>query len=285
MFNQAQFSEQELADLPASQRAALEMVQGGEYTGESSNDTSAEAAVVLNEERREIEIPEVDVEDTAAGKPAWGAPMRAVALPKGVPGAHFRDAIAGAYREYMETGTWTNEGVVKWTNLTNAQVARVATTPEFKAALAIRGVVGGSSGLTAEQDHALMVLTAPDGQSLDKKLKQLKISHAKYRAWMKHSAFRKAMETVTQGYLHDNAQSLVMLEALSNNGDLKAIQYKHLLNGTFDPNRQQNIDAQALISEVFTILVQEVSDASTIERIASRLQGLNNQPKTIEGKS
>lgn len=253
------------------------------YTGESSNDTAARDAIELSKESREVIIPEVSVEDTASGKPAWGAPLRAIQLPKGVPAEEFRSCLAAAYYSYMETGRYDNEELVARTGLTGAQVARCAATPEFKRALAIRGVDAQASGLTAEQDHAILVLTTPDGKSLTQKLKQLRVSHAKYQAWMKNKAFKAAMDSVTNGMLHENSQSLVMLEALSQTGDLKAIQYKHLLNGTFNPNRQDMVDMQALITNVFTVIARHVKDPEQLKNIAGELQALGSERKVIEG--
>ena len=252
------------------------------------------SGITVDEDAREVLVPVMSPEETAANTNAGGKPLVAVKIPDNISPKHFRKLLGNAYASYMELGSWTNEDLVSRSGLPAGTVARIATSREFRAALKARGVAyKNTSGLTAEQDMVLQILTNPDGRTLPQKLKQAGITMTKYRAWMKQVGFRRAFENATNGMLSDNNPGLVALFGLAAGGDLNAIKYQHLLNGTYDPNRQDKIDAVALVAQVFNVISRHVRDSDALTAIAAELQlivqkieqpvaGQVAPPKTIE---
>ena len=253
--------------------------------GTISQDTKG-SGMTLHSDTSTVVVPHMTVDELDRKVPPKGHELVQIKIPHGVGNDKFAKCLAAAYFAYLENGTFSNEDIAERTGYSNALVARVVTTKEFKAALRLRGVrVKPTQGLTAEQDIALQVLTNPDGKALPIKLKQAGISYTKYRAWMKQVGFRRAMENLTNGMLHDNNGALVALEGLAVGGNLNAIQYKHLLNGMYDPNRQDKIDAQALVSNIFRIITMYVTDPVALNQIAAEMaemvEGGNKSLPTI----
>ncbi|QSJ04808.1 hypothetical protein [Cellulosimicrobium phage DS1] len=243
------------------------------------------SGVRVDENTRELLVPEMSADETAENTPARGRQLLRVRPPHGVPLDKFRLVVSNAFALYQLHGAFGTDSLVERTGLTPGIVGKIVTSAEFKIALETRGVAVDPEvrGLTVEQEQALLILTDPTAGPLSKKLKAIGWSYAKYKSNMKHAPFAEQMRGVTEQTLADNSDSFVVLEALALNGDLNAIKYKHLLNGTYDPNRQQNIDVVAIISTVFEAVTKHVKDPEVLQGLAQDLQGIaravGNQPQ------
>lgn len=231
-------------------------------------------------------VPHLTQEELERNTPSRGKKMVAVKPPAGVSVQTFYLLLSNTYALYVLNGAYNNEDLQVRTGVAPGTIATVLSSAEFKYALRLRGIEPNATGLTTEQDYALLTLTDPsDGKTLPQKLRALGLSYAKYRAWLKQPAFRMQMEKMTGDLLHNNIDSLVQLESLANQGDLGAIKYKHELNGLYDPNKQNNIDAMALMSLIFEVVARNVKDPVALEGVGKELgeiaQQLKLEPKQI----
>lgn len=234
-------------------------------------------------ETKEVLVPLMTQEDVETNTPAFGKQMVAIRVPDGVSLVSFKTLLSNAYALYVTTGSYTVEQLVARTNYSDGIVRRTITTPEFTQALRTRGVVPNATGLTEEQEKVLLILTdTTDNKTLTQKLKRAGISYAKYRAWCKNKAFKTYLDTVTDGLLNNNVDSLVQLERLANNGDLGAIKFKFALNGLYDPNKQNNIDIMALMGKMLEIISLHVKDPEALQGVAKDLGELAQELKLVE---
>jgi hypothetical protein len=231
------------------------------------------SGVEVDPNTKELLVPQMTEDETSANKPAYGKHLLRVRPPKGVPLDKFQLCVSNAFALYQLSGNFDVDKVVERSGLTPGLVGKVLRSEQFTVALRARGVHVDPEirGLTTEQEQALVLLTDPTAGPLKAKLKALGWSYSKYQAQFKHPAFKEAMEGITEHTLAQNSDSLVVLEALALNGDLNAIKYKHLLNGTYDPNRQNNIDIMAVISTVFEIVAKHVRDPEILQALGSEL--------------
>lgn len=230
------------------------------------------SGIELDPANREVSVPVMTLAETDNNEPSYGHRMQRVRVPQGVSPETFRLILGNAYAEYMLHGKFTTESVAERSGVAKGRVSRVLASLEFKKALELRGVENHGSGLTVEQDFAVQILSDPaDNRTLSQKLKAIGVSNTVYRTWLKQPLFRDLMESLSADLLANNSDSLVVLERLAGNGDLNAIKYKHLLNGTYDPNKQTNVDIMGIMTTVFEIVAAHVKDASTLEAIASEL--------------
>lgn len=231
-------------------------------------------------------VPVLTPEELERNTPSRGKNMVKVKAPAGVSVHTFYTLLSNAYALYLTEGNYGNDALQSRTGLAPGIISKVLASPEFKYALRTRGVEPTSTGLTTEQDYVLLALTDPsDGKTLQQKLRALGVSYTKYRAWMKQPVFKAQVDRLTQDLLHNNVDSLVQLEKLAVAGDLSAIKYKHELNGLYDPNKQNNIDAMALISLVFEVVARHVNNPVALQGIGAELgqiaQELKLGPKQI----
>lgn len=249
------------------------------------------SGVRVDTKTHELLIPEMSADETAENTPARGRQLLRVRPPSGVPLDKFRLVVSNAYALYQLHGAYGTDSLVERTGLTPGIVGKIVTSAEFKIALEARGVAVDPKvrGLTVEQEQALLILTDPTMGPLKTKLKKIGWTYAKYKSQMKHAAFAQQMSGIVEQTLADNNDSIVVLEGLILNGDLNAIRYKHLLNGTYDPHRQQNVDALAIISAVFEAVTKHVKDPEILAALAGDLQGIARtvaptpQQKLLEG--
>lgn len=234
----------------------------------------------------EVLVPHMSTEELGRNEPSRGKKMVAIKPTPGIGVQTFYTLLSNAYALYVTEGTYSNDALQQRTGFAPGTITKTLASPEFKRALSLRGVKPTASGLTTEQDYVLLALTDPsDGKTLQQKLRSLGVSYAKYRGWMKQPLFKMQIDSMTQGLLHDNTASLVQLEKLAGEGDLPAIKYKHELNGLYDPNKQNSIDALALMSLLFEVVSRHVNDSVALAGIAQELgevaQQLKLEPKQI----
>lgn len=253
-------------------------VDEDEYIAISDEPVKAKEGAIQNSgieigRDKTVLVPHLTVDETNRNTPANGKGMVPIKAPHGTGTETFYKLLSNAYALYVTTGSYDNEGLQRRTGMTEASIAKVIASPEFKRAMSVRGVVPNASGLTLEQDYALQKLTDPsDGKNLQAKLKQLGVSYSKYRAWMKQPVFKAVIESYTNDVLYDNNPSMVQLAKKAGEGDLAAIKYLHELNGTYDPNRQTNIDFMQMLQLVIEIIFRHVKDADTLKALDSDLK-------------
>jgi hypothetical protein len=226
-------------------------------------------------EGNEVLVPHMEPGELARNQPSRGKGMVPIKAPVGVSIENFYTLLSNAYALYVTEGKYDNETLQRRTGFTETLIAKVIETPDFRRALRLRGVEPAATGLTTEQDYAIMVLTDPsDGKTLSQKLKVLGISYAKYQGWLKNPVFKSHIDRVTESILANNADALTQLERAASEGDMAAIKFKLELNQRYDPNKQQNIDAMALMSMLFQIVATHVRDEAALEGIGTDLQRL-----------
>lgn len=226
-------------------------------------------------EGNEVLVPHMEPDELARNTPSRGKGMVPIKAPPGVSIENFYTLLSNAYALYVTEGKYDNETLQRRTGFTETLIAKVIETPDFRRALRLRGVEPAATGLTTEQDYAIMVLTDPsDGKTLSQKLKMLGISYAKYQGWLKNPVFKSHLDRVTESILANNADALTQLERAASEGDMAAIKFKLELNRRYDPNKQNNIDSMALMSMLFQIVATHVRDEAALEGIGNDLQRL-----------
>lgn len=226
-------------------------------------------------------VPVMTEDDNANNVAPTGKRMARISTPNGVGIDVFRRALGNAYAQYRLTGAYTPEHISESCGISTAKAATIVGSPEFRTAMRARGAYTDSTGLTSEQDIALIVLTDPtDGRTLQQKLKSLGITFATFAAWKKQPTFAKYYNGTINEILNDNSDSLMVVEQLGLSGNLSAIQYKHLLNGFYNPKQQDNVDLMAFITTVFDVLSRHVKDGEVLKAIASDLKGVIERKPT-----
>lgn len=218
-------------------------------------------------------VPHVSPEETERNAPSYGKKMVAVRAPEGVSVSTFYDLLSNAYALYVTEGAYDADRLVVRTGAAPGIVAKTLASPQFKHALRMRGVVPNATGLTNEQDYFLLVATDPsDGRTLQQKMRALDVSYAKYRAWMRQPVFRSQIEAYSNGLLMDNTASITQLARLAGEGDLNAIKYMHTLNGTYNPDRQNQFDAMQVMSMMLDVIARHVKDPAALSAIAGDMR-------------
>lgn len=277
------------AEKKEAKRAARAPVEVYEYEGESFEPVKIKPGAIQNSgfvegaDGKSVLIPHMSSEQLAENEPAQGKGLVRVRAPEGIGQQTFLTLLSNAYALYVLEGTYSNDSLQRRTGMVPGTIAKVLNSPEFKHALKIRGVELNATGLTHEQELCLQILTDPsDGKTLGQKLKLAGVTYAKYRAWMKQPIFKLQMDTLTAGLLSSNADALVQLDRLANEGDLGAIKFKFELNGLYDPNKQQNIDIVAMMGKMLEIITKYVRDPETLNNVAGELGQLAQDLKIGE---
>jgi hypothetical protein len=126
--------------------------------------------------------------------------------------------------------------------------------------------------------NVLMDLT--DTRPTKKKLQDIGVKTAQYQAWLKDPAFQDYLKQRAEGLLGDiQHEAALALADKVMAGDMKAIEYYNEMTGRFvrqsaSGNGTSTHDVQQLIIRVIEIIVDEVPDAETANRIAGRMRGL-----------
>ena len=205
--------------------------------------------------------------------------VRRSPVPDGFSPAMFRHAVAGADLLYRRKGVMPslNELVSSWEDFDKKTIAKIWTTPEFKAALEIRGIkFDVKQGLTAEQLYAIQILQDPtDRRTTKTKLEAVGIPIGKYRAWMRNPVFARAMNEQAEHNLGDSVQmALNKLVANAEAGDQRAIEKILEISGRWNPQQQEVQNARTVVMTMMEILQEELAgDTDRLDRILQRLRG------------
>ena len=235
-------------------------------------------------------VPSVTPLELNTSATSNGKKMVAISVPIGVDALEFRIAVAAAYMQYIAEGTVTFAGISERSKLSENRAALILTTPEFKTACTIRGMVlTGSTGMSVEQDYALQIILDPsDGLTFGRKLAKAGISNSKWQAWLKNPLIKQHYQRVSEGLLADSTPAILGLVGRVAEGDLAAIKFQLELNNRYNPNKQNQIDVLTIMNRIMEVLAIHVTDRDELIAIASKMKEIGEAAgltahRTIEG--
>jgi hypothetical protein len=199
-----------------------------------------------------------------------------VDTPVGYTDSQFRNAVAAAYTFYRQTGKLPSV-----TDLHNTHdridvrtYSGIILTDEFKKALSYRGIEWDeSAGLSLEQQSVLLKLADfTDRRSIGVKLKELGVPMARYQAWLRHPAFRKATNDAAESVLQEAiAPALTALAGKAAAGEDRAIDKVLEISGRWNPNAQSVEDARVVVMTLLEAIIKHVPDADVRKAIMSEV--------------
>ena len=192
-------------------------------------------------------------------------------------------------RKFFLEGTAINaENIIKEWDVTTSRrpdvefVRAYLETEEYKTKL---GLVGAHlrAGLTATQIAVITTLTYPDGKSLPTKLKKHRIPWVTFQGWLKQPKFLEHLKlTAEQALTAAETFSLIQLVNQASAGSPKAMETVLAMTGRWDPANRKQVDAQKMVTLIFQVLDEEITDPALKERIGSRLSMLSSS--TVQGE-
>ena len=137
-----------------------------------------------------------------------------------------------------------------------------------------RGIRWARNGIDERQSLLLSVLTdLTDTRTQAQILRALGIRPSEFQAWLELPEFKKQFHDFTEranGHVKlavDNA-----LNSMAASGNLAAMKYWDVRSGTFDPDRQKNVDVMAVLQGTVEILQDLIKDPLLLQEIARRMQ-------------
>lgn len=215
--------------------------------------------------------------------------FKVMASPEWIEADDFTLIVSGVYHKYTETKRLpTIIELQRLTGVGAALIKRTLESDEFRLAVSARGIPWDNrEGLSATQMLVAQIITNPtDRRELRLKLKQAGVTYPQYRAWMNQPAFSQYMHRITEGMLTDHIPDFnTVLTKKGLAGDLNAIKYINELSGRHDPNRQQVLDLQAVVTSLLDIIQRNVKDPETMKAIAAEFQlTMATKQQTIQGE-
>lgn len=133
-----------------------------------------------------------------------------------------------------------------------------------------------SEALTAEQlVVANTLLDLSDRRSERNKLRDLKVSPAKYTAWKKDPAFAKYMRERAENALNESLPDIHMaLIDVARRGDISGIKLAYEMTGRWSSKTVGDLNIEFLMMKIIEIIQQEISDQDTLIRIADKFAAL-----------
>jgi hypothetical protein len=219
-------------------------------------------------------VPEVTPLELNSSVSSNGKRMIAVKVPDGIDALEFRTALAAAYMQFVMEGSVTNVGVKARSGLSENRVSLILSAPEFRTACTVRGLsLGGSTGLSAEQDYALqIILDTTDGLTVGRKLKKAGISNSKWQAWLKNPLVAAHYSRVSEGLLNDSTPAILQLVAKANEGDLQAIKFMLEVNGRHNPAKSAQIDVLSALNQIMEVIFRNVDDHDALVAISGEMK-------------
>lgn len=166
-------------------------------------------------------------------------------------------------------------------------IGKIVQTVEFQQAIELRGIPWKSDykGITPEQQRVITLITNPtDRRPLGRRLKSAGVSWATYQAWCKQPHFKNYVDKLAEEILQENISTAhTMLTNRVQNGDLNAIKFFYELTGRHDPNRVENVNLRAVITQILEIIQRRVRDPETLQAIASDMSMLGGVTKATNG--
>ena len=153
-------------------------------------------------------------------------------------------------------------------------VAEVFATLAFAAALEEQGIpLSPHPGLSPEQMACLLIymdMTVPMTHA--QKLRACKVTEGQFRGWMRQGEFANRMNQLGGDVLVDAIPiAKQRLGQLVDAGNLPAMTLLFEMTGVHD-RRKETFDINGLLMQIFSILDEEVTDVTTLERIADKIK-------------
>ena len=153
-------------------------------------------------------------------------------------------------------------------------VSEVFATPAFAAALEERGIpLSPHPGLSPEQMACLLIymdMTVPMTHA--QKIRAAKVTEAQFRGWMRQPEFANRMSQLAGDTLVDAIPvAKQRLAQLVDAGNLAAMTLMFEMTGVHD-RRKETFDVNGMLMQVFSILDEEVTDVTTLQRIADKIK-------------
>lgn len=190
----------------------------------------------------------------------------------------FRHIVAAADLLYRKTGRVPdqNEIMSSWEEFDKKTLGKAMASPEFKAALKIRGIeFDEKQGLTAEQLYAIQILQDPsDRRTIKARLEAVGISIGKYRAWMRNPLFASAMNSQAEQNLGDSVNvSINRLIAAADAGEPWAINKVLEMTGRWNPQQQEVQNARTVVLMMMEVIQSKIQDKVLLESILTEVRG------------
>lgn len=200
---------------------------------------------------------------------------------------YFKRVIAATHTAYLTGGRKLPDVRAIATYMGRApkigKIAAVLGTPEFKSAMATRGInwSGKTLGITPEQTYALQIMTDPSHahKQFQTRLKLAGTTYLKWSSWMKEPLFRSAFQSITESNIDESvgvAHTALLSRVAA--GDMRAIEFYYRISGRFDPDREANMNMQAILLSILEILTRRITDETLLEAISSDME------KVIQGE-
>lgn len=231
-------------------------------------------------------VPSLTAEETSRGISSNGKKMVPIKVPENLDAGEFRRALAAAYMEYIVEGSVTLDGIVTRSGLSVQRAGLIASAPEFRTALAVRGVVTTpNAGITPEQDYALqIILDTTDGLTFGRKLKKAGISNSTWQAWLKNPLIASHFQRATDQLFNDSRPGMLQVVAKAGEGDLAAIKFMWEVNGRHNPNQQATVDVAIIMNKIMELLAVNV-EPNVLAKVAMGLREIGEtaglQSRTI----
>lgn len=140
----------------------------------------------------------------------------------------------------------------------------------------------GRSKLTPIQLIAAnAILDLVDARPIKKKLQDLNVTPYQYQSWLKDPEFKHYLQERAEGLLGDvQHEAMLALVDQVMSGKMDAIKYYHEITGRYvqqsktESGSAGTHDLQTMIIRIIEIIVDEVDDINTANRINERLKGL-----------
>jgi hypothetical protein len=136
---------------------------------------------------------------------------------------------------------------------------RVMATAEFADACEKRGIqMDRENGLTEQQAFALTVLSDfTDKRSTSKRLADIGVPLAQFRAWMRQPLFSKLYhERAEQNVADVVPTALTRLVGNIEDGDQRAIEFGLKMTGRYDPAAIEVANARAVVVAIMELVMQ-----------------------------
>lgn len=163
--------------------------------------------------------------------------------------------------------------------LTEKELKKMWDKPEFRSALASRGVrVPGNDeiegAVTPQQSLAASVMmNIHDKRSVREKLKEVGVTTQRWQGWLREPAFqnylKKRAEALYQGA---DAAAYRQLVAKIEEGDFNALKLHFEMRGIHNPKVDINVNIQQVLVHVVEIVSKHVGDPEILEAIANDLE-------------
>lgn len=150
------------------------------------------------------------------------------------------------------------------------RISLYMASEDYKDDMEERGIdVGENRGLSSQQIALISILTnISDTRALNAKLKAAGVKPAIYRGWLQNKEFNDMLRSISSDTLKSSIPiAEAQLAAQASAGDLRSIKYMFEVTGRHDPNKQQQVDSQALIAVIIDSIQQVVKDPEVLEQI------------------